>query len=172
MFVLLRASKLLVVKICALLFYPKKVVLLRAILCESPCRISCKCSPILKFWFPYLFSGETALDITAVLNDSYILTDIGNVYGFGQCCDQKKRNIVKKFDCLANVETGSLRKIFVGEDYLFGSFIEKKLSLLPLNNFKALEKSFLYKMRQILKKVIEPLCEEKIHSNQFSCQSI
>ena len=94
----------------------------------------------------------------------YILTDIGNVYGFGQCCDQTKRNIVQKFD-LRNIDCGSLRKILVSEDHLFGSFIEEKLSLLPLNNFKALEKSFLNKMRQILKKVIEPLCEENIHSS-------
>ena len=114
-------------------------------------------------------TGETASDITAVLNNSYILTDVGNVYGFGQIFDQTKNHIVQKLD-LQNVNPGGgcVRKIFVSDEHVFGSFIEENLSLLPLNNFKALEKLFLNKMRQILKKVIEPLCEDTInHSNFF-----
>ena len=55
----------------------------------------------------------------------------------------------------------------MSEEHYFGSFIEEKVSLLPLNNFKALEKLFLNKMRQILKKVIEPLCDDSIHSKLF-----
>ena len=92
--------------------------------------------------------------------------DIGNVYGFGQCCDLSKSHIVQKID-LNNVNQGSLRKLLVSEEHFFGSFIEEKVSLLPLNNFKALEKLFLNKMRQILKKVIEPLCDDSIHSKLF-----
>ena len=92
--------------------------------------------------------------------------DIGNVYGFGQCCDLSKCHIVQKID-LNNVNQGSLRKLLVSEEHFFGSCIEEKVSLLPLNNFKALEKLFLNKMRQILKKVIEPLCDDSIHSKLF-----
>ena len=92
--------------------------------------------------------------------------DIGNVYGFGQCCDLSKSHIVQKID-LNNVNQGSLRKLLVSEEHFFGSFIEEKVSLLPLNNFKALEKLFLNKIKQTLKKVIEPLCDDSIHSKLF-----
>ena len=111
-------------------------------------------------------TGETASDISTISYGSFVLTDNGNVYGFGQCCDQSKSHIVQKLD-LNNVSDGSLRKLFVSEEHYFGSFIEEKVSILPLNNFKALEKLFLNKIRQILKKVIEPICDESNHSKQF-----
>lgn len=94
-------------------------------------------------------TGETASDIAANSNKSFVLTDIGNIYFF------EERRLVK----IEFLEENSVRKILAPDSNLICISISQD-SLLPLKNFKALEKRFLYKMREMCKKVIEPLCTD------------
>ncbi len=100
--------------------------------------------------------GETAYDIGACDKMSIVLTDASNVYVFGKVQDEEFKTL-RKMDLKLEAET-SIRKMFVSNGAFFGSVVQD--SLLPLQNFKALEKLFLNKLKEILKKVIEPLCNE------------
>ena len=102
--------------------------------------------------------GETATDITAIKNTSFILSDVGNVYSFGNNTADgvKSTTLVRiNFQDSEMKEERALRKIHASKDALFGSVIEDMF--LPLCNLKALEKLFLRKMKEILNQVIVPI---------------
>ena len=109
-------------------------------------------------------TGETASDISAFGDSTFILTDIGHIYVCGSFQDSNGSRIIHKLELNkldTNISTDVyVRKIFSSEEHIFGSIMED--SFLPLSNFKALEKLFLNKMKQILKNVIEPLCENSL----------
>ena len=106
---------------------------------------------------------------------SFILTDTGSLYACGDS-DSERNTVsisgrsVKKVDIVDpimsnKVETsdesnlnGALliaRKILCSEESLYVSLTDKYL---PLSNFKAVEKTNLYRLRQITQNVLEPLC--------------
>ena len=94
-------------------------------------------------------TGETACDVTAAKSQSFILTDIGHVYTFGSITDEESSEEKQKFRQMTlELEDGNfIRKIISGPNGISGSIL--KDSFLPLCNFKALEKLFLHKLREI-----------------------
>lgn len=115
--------------------------------------------------------GETVTDISAVDNMSFILTDIGSVYSCGSVSSDdsstSRSTMVIKID-LSDVnemtEERSIRKIMSTNQSFYGSVVEEMF--LPLCNLKALEKLFMNKMREIVFKVLEPLCVSRKPSNR------
>ena len=65
--------------------------------------------------------------------------------------------------CLSN--DVFIRKIFANDDHVFGSVMDE--SFLPLSNFRALEKLFLNKLKEMIKRVIEPLCEAAVKEDNL-----
>ena len=103
-------------------------------------------------------TGETACDVTASKSQSFILTDIGNLYTFGSITDEESTEENQKFRrmSLELEDDNCIRKIISSPNGISGSIL--KGSFLPLWNFKALEKLFLRKLREIHTRILEPLC--------------
>ncbi len=109
-------------------------------------------------------TGETARDIAASNNQSFVLTDSGSVYFCGTSSPEsgrRKATVMSKVSfmegSLVRSEQKMITKIMASASGLHGSVCDVSM---PVTNLKALEKSFVQKLRQISKRVLLPLCQK------------
>ncbi len=105
--------------------------------------------------------GETACDVAVVGSRSYVLTDCGSIFLLGGRTKDKRSS-------LQPFKPAGCRSHPAEEAFIPRALLSSASHLvvfdgphdLPMCNFKAVEKLFLFKLHEIVKRVLEPLCSK------------